>query len=207
VRAYADRGVTVRAKRAIVALPPAFAGRLRYDPVLPALRDQLTQRVPMGSVIKCEAVYDAPFWRDEGLTGQAVSDAEPVRVTFDNTPPDGAPGVLLGFIEGQAAREWGARPAGDRRAAVLENFATYFGDRARSPSAYYEKNWTTDEWSRGCYGGYLGPGVLLDYGRALRDPAGRIHWAGTETSTLWAGYMDGAVRSGRRAAAEVLAAL
>jgi monoamine oxidase len=163
--------------------------------------------VPNGAVIKCEAVYDKPFWRDAGLTGQAVSDASPVRITFDNTPPDGSPGVLLGFIEGAAAREYGPKPASERRTAVLNNFATYFGDDALKPTAYYEKNWSAEEWTRGCYTGYMPPGALLDFGTALRDPVGRIHWAGTETATIWAGYMDGAVRSGQRAAKEALAGL
>jgi monoamine oxidase len=206
VRVECD-GLTVTGKRVIVAMAPALAGRLRYDPALPALRDQLTQRVPNGSVIKCEAVYDKPFWRDAGLSGQVVSDASPVRLTWDNSPPDGKPGVLLGFIEGTAARQYGHRSAKARRAAVLNNFATYFGSQALKPTAYYEKNWSTDEWTRGCYTGYMPPGVLLDFGTALREPVGRIHWAGTETATIWPGYMDGAVRSGQRAAKEVLAAL
>ena len=207
VRVFSDKGLVARGKRVIVAMAPALAGRIDYRPALPALRDQLTQRVPNGSVIKCEAVYDKPFWRDDGLTGQAVSDASPVRITFDNTPPDGSPGVLLGFIEATAAREYTRKPASERRAAVLNNFATYFGDKALHPTAYYEMNWSTDPWTRGCYTGYMPPGVLLDYGRALREPVGRIHWAGTETATIWAGYMDGAVRSGQRAAKEALAGL
>jgi monoamine oxidase len=207
VRVDCDGGVVARGKQVIVAMAPTLAGRIEYEPALPALRDQLTQRVPMGSVIKCEAVYDKPFWRDAGLTGQAVSDASPVRITFDNTPPDGSPGVLLGFIEGAAAREYGSKSAGERRTAVLNNFATYFGQAALKPRAYYEMNWSTEEWTRGCYTGYTPPGVLLDYGPALREPVGRIHWAGTETATIWAGYMDGAVRSGQRAAKEALASL
>jgi monoamine oxidase len=207
VSVYSDRGLVAHGKQVIVAMAPALAGRIRYTPRLPALRDQLTQRVPNGSVIKCEAVYDKPFWRDAGLTGQAVSDASPVRITFDNTPPDDSPGVLLGFIEGTAAREYGRKPASERRQAVLNNFATYFGKDALKPTAYHEKNWSTDEWTRGCYTGYMPPGALLDFGEALRRPVGRIHWAGTETSTIWAGYMDGAVRSGHRAAKEALAAL
>ena len=207
VRVFSDSGLVAQGKRVIVAMAPSLAGRIDYRPALPALRDQLTQRVPNGSVIKCEAVYDKPFWRDAGLTGQAVSDASPVRITFDNTPPDGSPGVLLGFIEGAAAREYTRKPASERRAAVLNNFATYFGERALKPTAYYEMNWSTDPWTRGCYTGFMPPGVLLDYGAALRRPVGRIHWAGTETATIWAGYMDGAVRSGQRAAKEALAAL
>jgi monoamine oxidase len=207
VRVFSDAGLVARGKRVIVAMAPSLAGRIEYRPALPALRDQLTQRFPNGSVIKCEAVYDKPFWRDAGLTGQAVSDASPVRITFDNTPPDGKPGVLLGFIEGAAARVYTQKPAAERRAAVLNNFATYFGDAALKPNAYYEMNWSTDPWTRGCYTGFTPPGVLLDYGAALRQPSGRIHWAGTETSTIWAGYMDGAVRSGQRAAKEALAKL
>jgi monoamine oxidase len=207
VTVHSDRGLTVHGKRVVVAMAPSLAGRIDYRPALPALRDQLTQRVPNGSVIKCEAVYDKPFWREAGLSGQAVSDASPVRITFDNTPRDGSPGVLLGFIEGSAAREWARKPASARRSAVLNNFATYFGDAALKPTGYYEKNWSKEAWTRGCYTGYMPPGVLLDYGTALREPIGRIHWAGTETATIWAGYMDGAVRSGHRAAKEALEAL
>jgi monoamine oxidase len=207
VRVECDGGIVATGKRLIVAMSPSMAGRLRYDPALPALRDQLTQRVPNGSIIKCEAVYDKPFWRDAGLSGQVVSDASPVRVTWDNSPPDGKPGVLLGFIAGAAAREYGRKSAKQRRAAVLNNFATYFGDAALKPKQYHEKNWSDEVWTRGCYTGFMPPGVLLDYGAALREPVGRIHWAGTETSTIWAGYMDGAVRSGKRAAKEALAGL
>ncbi|MEA2418964.1 MAG: monoamine oxidase, partial [Thermoleophilaceae bacterium] len=172
VRVYSDGGLVARGKRVIVAMAPSLAGRIEYRPALPALRDQLTQRVPNGSVIKCEAVYDKPFWRDAGLTGQAVSDASPVRITFDNTPPDGSPGVLLGFIEGTAAREYTRKSASARRTAVLNNFATYFGSKALKPKAYYEKDWSKEEWTRGCYTGYMPPGVLFDYGTALREPVG-----------------------------------
>lgn len=200
-------GFTIRARRAIVAMAPALAGRLTYDPPLPGRRDQLTQRMPMGSVIKVMCVYDTPFWRDDGLAGQATSDTGPVKITFDNSPPDGSAGVLLGFFEGQAAREWGHRTAQERRQATLDSFARYFGDRARDVRAYLEKDWDADPWARGGYVGITPPGVLLDYGSALREPVDRIHWAGTETATRWNGYMDGAVRSGERAATEVLAVL
>jgi monoamine oxidase len=192
------------AGRVIVTLPPTLCGRVEFDPPLPGLRDQLTQRVPMGSVIKCEAVYAAPFWRDSGLTGQVTSDTGPVKVTFDNSPPDGTPGVLLGFIEGDDARRWGERPAAERRAAVLESLARYFGPRALAARDYLEHDWSADPWTRGCYAGLMPPGVLTSYGTALRAPVGRIHWAGTETAEVWNGYMDGAVRSGERAAEEVL---
>jgi monoamine oxidase len=195
-----------RGGRVIVTLPPALCGRIDYDPVLPGLRDQLTQRVPMGSVIKCEAVYDRPFWRDAGLSGQATSDTGPAKITFDNTPQDGSPGVLLGFIEGADARFWGTQSADARRQAVLESFARYFGPQAMNATSFIEHDWSSEPWSRGCYAGFMPPGVLTSYGPALRAPIDRIHWAGTETSEIWTGYMDGAVRSGQRAADEVRSA-
>ena len=195
------------AKQVIVTGPPTVSAYIDYDPILPADRAQLLQRFPQGNSIKCEAIYDKPFWRDKGFAGQVTSDAEPVRITFDNSPPDGNPGILLGFIEGEFARTWARRPAAERRAAVLANFATYFGDEALSPLDYVEKDWAAEAWTRGCYVGFTPPGVLLNYGEAIRRPVGRIKWAGAETATLWNGYMDGALRSGSRAAAEALADL
>jgi monoamine oxidase len=212
------RGVTVRgadfevkASRVVVAIPPTLAGRIDYSPAMPALRDQLTQRMPMGTVIKVQCVYDEPFWRADGLAGQATSDTGPVKITFDNSPPDATthhgPGVLIGFIEGSEGRRALSATPEDRRRGVVDSFARYYGPKARKPTAYVEKSWATEQWTRGCYAGYFGPGVWSDFGHALRAPVGRIHWAGTETATIWTGYMDGAVRSGERAADEVREAL
>lgn len=195
---------SVRARRAIVAIPPTLAGRIDYDPPLPARRDQLTQRMPQGSVIKTMAIYEEPFWRAEGLSGQATSDVGPARVVFDNSPPDGSPGVLLGFLEGRFARHWATRPAAERREAILAGHARLFGPRAAQPDRFIERVWAEEEWTRGCYGCLMTPGGWTEYGRALREPIGPVHWAGAETATVWNGYMDGAVRSGERAAAEVL---
>jgi monoamine oxidase len=203
---HADE-LTVRARRAIVAIPPTLAGRIAYDPPLPARRDQLTQRMPQGTVIKTMAVYERPFWREEGLSGQATSDAGPARVVFDNSPPDGSPGVLLGFLEGRLARQWGARDAGERRAAILAGHARLFGERAAQPERFIERVWAEEEWTRGCYGCLMTTGGWTEYGRALRAPIGPLHWAGAETATVWNGYMDGAVQSGERAATEVLSDL
>lgn len=206
-------GVTVRAgsveargRRAILALPPALAGRIDYDPPLPADRDQLTQRMAHGSVAKCVAVYATPFWREDGLSGQAGSDRGPVGETFDVSAPDGTPGALLGFVEGRHARALVALPPAERREAVLESLARLFGTRARRPEHYLERFWAEEPWSRGCFGGFFGPGGWTGFGPSLRAPVGRLHWAGTETATVWNGYMDGAVGSGERAAREVLAA-
>jgi monoamine oxidase len=167
----------------------------------------LTQRVPQGSVLKFEAVYPTPFWRAAGLNGYSNSDRSPVGFTYDNSPPGGRPGVLLGFIVGEDARRLGQVSAGARRRAALDAFTRLFGPRAAHPRRVIEHNWSQEIWTRGCYAGSMPPGVWLDYGSALRAPVGRIHWAGTETSEVFMGYMDGAVRSGERAARDVRAGL
>ena len=203
---HSDR-VTVTAKQAIVAIPPTLAGRIRYDPQVPYDRDQLTQRLPQGTLTKVAAVYDSPFWRAAGLNGTSVSTQGPVSATFDDSPPDGSPGVVFGFVGGNQARAFAALSNSDRRAAVLNEFVTLFGSDAANARDYFETSWSEEQWSRGCPVAIPGPGTLTAYGEALRRPFGRIHWAGTETSNYWNGYMDGAVRSGERAAAEVLDAL
>jgi monoamine oxidase len=200
-------GALARGRQAILAIAPTLAGRLDYRPALSGFRDQLTQRMPMGTVVKCMAVYDEPFWRGEGLSGQGTSDTGPVKLTSDNSPPDGTPGVLLGFLEGRHARELGRASAEERRAAVVESFARLFGPRAAKPEAYIEKLWAEEEFTRGCYGCHMPTGAWTGYGPALRPPIGPLHWAGAEYATVWNGYMDGAIRSGEASAREVLALL
>ncbi|MFJ9118063.1 flavin monoamine oxidase family protein [Streptomyces sp. NPDC102394] len=200
-------GATVTARKVVVAVPLPLTGRIAFDPLLPAARDQLSQRMPMGSIGKAIAVYDTPFWRADGLNGQVVSDSGVVRSTFDNSPPDASYGALMGFIEADEMRAYDASSADEVKAAVLKDYVTYFGDKAKSPSSFVLQRWDNEGFSRGGPVAYAPPGVLTEYGAALRKPFGGIHWAGTETSTYWTGFMDGAVRSGERAAKEVLAAL
>ncbi len=201
------RRLVAKAHRVIVAVPPVLAGRIEYHPAMPGDRDQLTQRFPQGTLIKCEAVYDRPFWRDAGLTGQTVSINGPAYVTFDNSPPNGTPGILFGFVGGDDARAFRTKSASERQSEILGCFNNYYGSQALHPTRYFEQDWTQEVWTRGCPVAFTPPGALTAYGKALREPVGRIHWAGTETSTYWNGYMDGAVRSGERAASEVLALL
>ncbi len=198
---------SVRAEAVVVTVPPALRGRIEYVPALPPMHDGLSQRMPMGAVIKCHAIYDAPFWREAGLNGRAESDTGPCKVTCDNSFPDSGAGVLTGFILGSDAREWGSRPVVERRRAVLECFARYFGEEALGPLGYGETDWGAEIYSRGGYAGVPTPGLLLDHGPALQEPVGRIYWAGAETASEWSGYMDGALESGERAAREVLSTL
>jgi monoamine oxidase len=207
VRVIARDGSEYHGDAAVVTLPPTLAGRLEYDPPLPSWRDQLTQRTPAGSVIKVHAIYAEPFWRRDGLNGQAASDRGPVKVTFDNSPPSGRPGVLMGFLEGREARIWARRTEAERRDAVIGCFVRYFGPAAARPDRYIERDWMAEEFTRGCYGAHFAPGVWTSYGPAWRAPAGRIHWAGAECAPRWNGYMEGAVRSGEATAEAVVAFL
>jgi monoamine oxidase len=200
-------GLQVRARRAVVAVPPALAGRIAYDPLLPGRRDQLMQRMPMGATVKCVLAYDRPFWRDAGFSGEAVSSLGPITATFDDTPPGGSQPALLGFVVGRAAQQWELLPEARRREAAASAMARLFGPEAARPAGYAEKNWATEEWTRGCPVGLMAPGTVVPYAGAIREPVGRIHWAGTETATEWNGYLEGALQSAERVADEVTSGL
>jgi monoamine oxidase len=203
---HSTRG-TVRARRVVVACPPPLLLGIDWQPQLPVQRQQLMRRLDMGNLMKCDAVYETPFWRRQGLNGFGLNDSGAVRVSFDNSPPDGHVGVLLAFVGGTTWRRYGLQSRSARRQAVLEGFAAFFGDEARHPIEYVEHDWNHEEWTTGGPVAVYGPLTLSSYGPWLRRPHGRVHWAGTETSTYWTGYMDGAVRAGERAATEVLARL
>jgi monoamine oxidase len=185
-----DDRLSVSARRAIVAIPPDGAHAIEFDPPLPERRRSLLGRTAPGALTKCVAVYDEPFWRAEGLSGEAVSETGPVTLTFDNSPPEGRPGVLLGFVGGADAR---ASPGRDE---VLDGLARLYGPRAARPDAYLEQRWDGPV-------GLPATGALTAHRMPLAEPEGLIHWAGAETATRWCGYLDGAVRSGERAAREV----
>jgi monoamine oxidase len=200
-------GGTFTARQVIVAVPPALATAIEWSPLLPPEQDALRRRMPAGTLAKCFAVYDEPFWRRDGLNGMALKINGTVKEMFDNSPPDGSPGILMGFRGGPSWRRWATRSSAERRDAVLADFAQAFGPRALTPIDYFEQDWTAEAWSRGGPTSVMGTGTMTDFAPALARPFGRVHWAGTETSTYWNGYMDGAVRSGERAAVEVLDAL
>ena len=195
---------TYSADRVICAAPPVLAAEIKFEPALP--EDKLTclQGLEPGCAIKCFAVYDKPFWREQGWSGSAISDVGPIHVCFDVTPPEEQRGILMGFIEGRDGIRESDNTPEERREKFLDALVSFFGEAAAEPVAYYDHTWRHDEWARGCYAGVASPGVVSTVGYQLRKPHGRIHWAGTETSTQWAGYFEGAVRAGKRAAEEVL---
>ncbi|MCU1302048.1 MAG: hypothetical protein JWQ87_2332 [Candidatus Sulfotelmatobacter sp.] len=202
-----DKGIW-KCDYAIVAVPLPLSVRIVYQPVLPPERDILAQHMPMGSVIKYWVAYEKPFWRERGLNGMLQSDQPPSAfISGDFTPSEGHPGLLAGFIEAHNAMAWTGRPMEERKKLVVERLVNFLGPEAANPIDYEDQDWPADPWSRGCYGASMTPGIMTTVGKSIRQPHVRIHWAGTETSTKWMGYIDGAIRSGERAAAEVLARL
>jgi monoamine oxidase len=186
--------MTVRARRVVVAVPIAIAGEIWYEPMLPVDRSFLHQRMPSGAIDKINIVYDEPFWRDDGLSGQSAAPGTAAPVTID----------MCVIAEGPIARRLRKLGEGERRQAVLTELVGRFGDKAASPVDYIEQCWTTERYSGGGMLSHAPPGVLTQFGPALREPCGRIHWAGTESSAVMCGWVDGAIRSGGRAATEVM---
>lgn len=210
----ASDGVVVMSKRgnvnaryAVVAVPPPLAAAIDYTPGLPPARAALIRQMPMGASIKCIMAYQRPFWRDRGLSGEILSNTSAFCMTFDDSPADGSYGAIVAFIQGAQAQAWHRRSTAERATMLRDELVRLFGPQAAQPLGYLEKNWIDDPWSQGCYAAFMPPGVMTAYGAALRTPAGRIHWAGTETAERWNGYMDGAIEAGARAAAEVEARL
>lgn len=199
-------GAEYRAKRAIVAVPVPLGSRITFSPQLPALRQQLMQRSGMGAAVKCFVRYEKPFWREQGFSGEVASGDGPISVTFDQCSEDGKTACLLAFVGGKFARTWHRHDPQDRKQIILERLATYFGAEARQPIGYAESDWCGEYWSGGAPIAIFPTGTLSVHGPALREPVGRIHWAGTETARQCMGFIEGAIESGQRAASEVLAA-
>jgi monoamine oxidase len=199
-------GGEVRAERAILAIPPPLQDRITFTPPLPEARAALGRELVMGSIVKVVIAYARPFWRDAGLSGEALSDGGPMRALFDDCDADAKHAALVGFVVGEAARTMHELSRDARRDAVLAQLVRLFGADAARCEAYVDHDWIGETWSRGCYVAIAGPNVLSRRADALRRPVGRIHFAGTETATSWTGYFDGAVSAGERAADEAAAA-
>jgi monoamine oxidase len=198
--------MAVQAGHVIFAGPPTLMGAIEFVPSLPTARAKITQHWPQGLVIKVGMVYERPFWRDQGLSGGSLDYSSWVSETADSSaPPEHSPmGVLTGFLYTDQALEAMQRPAPERRQRILREVAARFGEAALKPVRVIEMNWSTQVWTRGCYGGYLAPGATWAFKSAVRDAVGPLHWAGTETSPVWPTFIEGAIRSGERAAAEVV---
>jgi monoamine oxidase len=198
--------LVVAAERVIVATPPVLASRIAFDPALPPGHQHLLLRMVPGAAIRVITTYSEPFWREDGLCGESADPHSPVVITIDQCPMDGTPGVLSSYAFGPEALRLARLHAARRRAEWLGELVKRFGAAAGEPTGYLETDWSAEAWSQGGMISHFAPGVLTTYGAALREPAGRIHWAGAERATEMHGLIEGAVRSGERAAREVLAA-
>jgi monoamine oxidase len=189
----------------IVAIPPVLISKINFHPALPLQKQQLLQKLPMGIVGKVFGVYKKPFWRDKGLSGQVVADEHsPFQTFFDSSPSDSSYGVLLAFCIADRAREFFSRDNHSRKNIAMKIFTYYFGDEAAQPVHYTDHCFADEAWSGGCYAALYPTGVWTNFRNELARPTGAVHWAGTETSDVWYGYIEGAVRAGERAAREVL---
>ena len=196
-----------QAEKVILAIPPTLLPKIQFTPALPTQKTAFHQRLSMGSAIKYWIAYERPFWRDQGLNGMIFVDDHPCAPCFDVSPPDQGKGILAGFFDGNNALDYADLTETERRDLLIEMLVEHFGEAARTPLDYIDNDWTAETWSGGCYGAYAPPGVYARYGHVLREVIGPLHWAGTETSPRWTGYIDGAIASGERAADEVLGAL
>lgn len=208
---WTDDGATVTtgtgdytAGRVIVAVPPTLLPKIEFQPPLPQPKAAFHNRLSMGSAIKFWVAYDRPFWRDQGLNGMIVTDDSPATPVFDVSPTGQPKGLIAGFFDGNNALDHGDMSMAERGRIVTDMLAEHLGPRAKNPLEYLDNDWTAETWSGGCYGAYLAPGMMARYGAWLRKPIGPFRWAGTETSPRWTGYIDGAIRSGERAADECL---
>ena len=206
VTAGGDDGeaVIVHAQRVVVTVPPALALEIEFDPALPDDRAALYRGAVAGPESKTLLVYDEPFWRGDGFSGQTSEPGSPAEVTIDASPADGRYGTLASFTFSHVAERYDALPVDERRHLLLDRLANRLGPKAASPVEIVETAWWHEEWTRGCSMAHFQPGILTRHGHLLREPWGRIHWAGTETATTSHGAIDGAIRSGERAAHEIL---
>lgn len=193
-----DRGDHTAAS-VVVAVAPEHREGIEFDPPLPAEYGEMNRHWPQGHLSKAYAAYETPFWRADGRSGEALSDEGPVFITFDCSPGDAGPGVLLGFTD---ARTFDPLPARQRREVALAGFTALFGPAAAHPLDYLDHRWGAETFAPGGPTAAVPPGAWTAHGRWLNAPIDGIFWAGTETADRWTGFLDGAVRSGLRAAGE-----
>lgn len=196
------------AKKIIIAIPPPLISSIEFLPALPLHKTQLLQKLSMGIVGKVTAIYKKPFWRDKGFSGQVVADElTPFQTLFDSSPADSSYGTLLAFCIANRARDFFATNESSRRQLALDTFVKYFGKEAAEPTHYHDHCWANEVWSGGCYAGIYPTGAWTNFQNELAKPTQHIHWAGTETSDVWYGYIEGAVHAGERAAQEILTSI
>ncbi|KAJ9621369.1 hypothetical protein H2204_011930 [Knufia peltigerae] len=198
---------TYQARHVIFAVPPPLVLKVDFEPPLPVQKTHLLQRMPMGATYKVILTYPKAFWHEEGLNGEILSLEGFLAYGLDVSPEDRSRGVFMAFVVGAKAYRFAEMDEKTQKATILKEFVECFGEDAAMPKHMTVHTMMDEQWSSGCPVAGMPPGALTTLGTWLRKPIGRVHWAGTELATVWSGYMEGAVRSGQRAAQEVLEAM
>ena len=199
------QGKTIKAKAAIVAIPPPLRQRITFTPDLPAETRSFLQRSPMGSMIKVFAIYKRAFWRDKNLNGFGVGNLKTLELTADSSLPSGTPGILASFVTASAAVAFQQKSNKEQRRAVLDDLIAYWGPEAGDPEELIIQNWNQEAWSTGAFTSFVTPGAWTTYGQGWQQSHGRVHWAGTEASSRWPGYFEGAIEAGIQASSKAMA--
>ncbi len=202
--AAVSEGVTVEARRLVMAVPPNLYSRVSFEPPLPRLQHQMHQHQSFGFVIKVHAVYDTPFWREKGLSGTSFGAHSLVQEVYDNTNHGDERGTLVGFVVDEKADAVFELSAEERKERILASIAEYLGDEAKSPVVYYESDWGSEEWTRGAYATSYDLGGLHRYGKHQLSPVGPIYWSSSDLAAEGYQHVDGAIRMGALTAERIL---
>ena len=204
-RVFASRHV-------IIALAPSLYKTIQFEPELPAKKQEATERMYMGSIIKTITVFKRAYWREKGYSGSVLNtsrDTLPVIFSYDNTSDEDHFYSIMGFIVADSSRKWAKQTREERRQAICEQYAQAFqcNELLTNCEEYIEQNWSAEQYSGGCYTDIMPKNVLSSLREQLSTSCGdrgQLLFAGTELATRFSGYMDGAVQAGERAAFDVL---
>ncbi|MEJ6555056.1 FAD-dependent oxidoreductase [Microbacterium esteraromaticum] len=191
--------VTVTARYAVITAATMHRKDIDFEPALTEQAKSLSNLWRLGGLSKAYVAYDKPFWREAGISGEAISDKGAVFITFDVGPEDG-PGILLGFCD---PVQFDGFDAEHRRTRIIEQMVEMYGPQAKQPIDYVDHCWLLEDFGAGGPNPALPPFALTAYESELSRPHGRIEWGGTETAGEFAGSMNGAVLTGQRAAERV----
>lgn len=195
----------IRARRAILALPPVIARKLDFSPGLP---DRITKALAAwapGQSLKLQVTYEKPFWREHGLSG-AVMWQEPQGLYACDASRGDYAGLVV-FIGGPKARHWHERPRAELIDFVRGQLTEAFGPEGANPLDIYVRDWVADTWCGGAYSDVIVDLDAADAEDALREGMPAIRFASSELALSYPGYVDGAIIAGQAVAKQVVADL
>lgn len=194
-------------KKVVVSVPTPLYKEITFEPALPKDKEALTSNTVLGFTNKMMLIYATPWWRTGKLCGMVQSFKGPITVTRDSSVDDQGQFSLTCFLVGDLGRELSKRSKAERQQAVTSHIKKLYSPfvEVPEPIAITEHEWALDQWAQGCPCPATPPGIMSEFGHALRTTHENIHFVGTEIAFKWKGYMDGAIESGERGAAEIIA--